>query len=276
MTLKSSSRAGARVIWLAVHTAEGPYDDDPADPTEDPGSADQLRDYFSRPDVRASSHAIADDDRLLDGLVPYDRASWTLRGGNSRSDNLELCGRAGWTRETWLTHTGMLRNCARWLAERAQARGWSELERIGAVGVRGGRAGVIGHVDYTHGANDGTHWDPGPGFPWDVVLRDANKILAGGTTAAGPNTGGPLMALNDDEQVELLALTRANSRVLNPLAQRMADVERRQLAINTQEQARDAADEQRDEALAAELAAARADLAKLLEGQTPPPALDAR
>ena len=180
LNAKSSSRGGQDVIWVAVHTAEGPYDDDPADPKVDPGSAQDLLAYFQRDSVRASSHAIADDDVLLDNLVSYGRGAWTLRGGNSRSDNLELCGRAGWSRTTWLTHDGMLDNCAEWITRRAAARGWTEpLVRIGAAGVAARRRGVIGHIDYTEGADDGSHWDPGPGFPWDVVLDRANRIKDG-------------------------------------------------------------------------------------------------
>jgi N-acetyl-anhydromuramyl-L-alanine amidase AmpD len=29
---------------------------------------------------------------------------------------------------------------------------------------------VIGHIDWTVGMQDGTHTDPGTGFPWDLVL----------------------------------------------------------------------------------------------------------
>lgn len=176
---KSSSRNGVEVIWLAVHTAEGPTDDMPADPALDSGSARQLLRYFQRADVRASSHAIADDDELLDDLVPYGRASWTLRGGNARSDNIELCGMAGWPRSTWLKHVGMLNNCARWIASRVKARPGIPVRFIGTGGVRSYDRGVIGHVNYTEGTGDGTHWDPGPGFPWDYVIGKAAAYLTG-------------------------------------------------------------------------------------------------
>ena len=176
---KSSSRNGADVIWIAVHTAEGPTDELPADPALDSGSARQLLRYFQRDDVRASSHAIADDDELLDGLVSYGRAAWTLRGGNSRSDNIELCGMAGWSRAQWLKHPGLLNNCARWIASRVRARGFSSARYVGTAGVKAGAKGVIGHVDYTEGTGDGTHWDPGSGFPWDYVIPKANEYLTG-------------------------------------------------------------------------------------------------
>lgn len=156
----SSSRNGARVIWVVVHTAEGIRD------------ADDLKAFFDR-STNSSSHAVADDTELIENCVPYDRAAWTLRNGNSRSDNLELCGFASWSRAEWLNHhQGMLTNAAVWIRRRCQARG-IPIVKLSPADVRAGKAGVIGHVDYTNGTGDGTHWDPGPGFPWDVVIARA-------------------------------------------------------------------------------------------------------
>jgi N-acetyl-anhydromuramyl-L-alanine amidase AmpD len=162
----SSSRGSTPVIWVGVHTAEGPVGK---------GAAQNLLAFFKR-STSSSCHAIADDDVLLDNLVPYARSAWTLRNGNSRSDNIELCGLAGWSRAEWLQHPGLIKNCAKWVASRCKARG-IPLTHIGAAGVRSRSEGVIGHVDYTNGTGDGTHWDPGPGFPWDIMLSQANAIL---------------------------------------------------------------------------------------------------
>lgn len=156
----SSSRSGTRVRWVVVHTAEGIR------------KASDLKAFFER-STNSSSHAVADDYTLIDNLVPYDRAAWTLRNGNEESDNLELCGFASWTREEWLTnHQGMLNNAAAWIRSRCKARG-IPIVKLSPTQVRAGESGVIGHVDYTDGTGDGTHWDPGPGFPWDVVMARA-------------------------------------------------------------------------------------------------------
>jgi hypothetical protein len=156
----SSSRSGARVLWVVVHTAEGIR------------KASDLKAFFER-STNSSSHAVADDVTLLDNLVPYDRAAWTLRNGNSRSDNLELCGFANWSRAEWLNnHQGMLNNAAAWIRSRCLSRG-IPIHKIDAAAVGRNEAGVIGHVDYTNGKHDGSHWDPGPGFPWDVVIARA-------------------------------------------------------------------------------------------------------
>lgn len=181
MTLKSSPRGPDPVIWVVIHTAEGPYDDNPANPGIDPGSVDQLRNYFADPNTQASCHAGADDDQLSDGWVPYDRAAWTLRNGNPISDNLEMCGRAGWTREQWLQHPGLVRNAARWAASRCQARG-IPVRRLTVAQVAARNVpGILDHNTYTVATGDGTHWDVGPGFPWDVFLADVNQFMQGGT-----------------------------------------------------------------------------------------------
>lgn len=177
--LKSSERSGAPVLWITLHTAEGAFDDDPANPSVDPGSVDNLRNFFADPNTQASSHAGCDDDRLSDGWVPYERASWTLRGGNSISDNLEMCGRAGWNRAQWMTHRPMIRNAAKWAASRCQARNIPVRRLTVAQVAARNMTGIIDHNTYTQATGDGTHWDVGPGFPWDVFLGDVNAFMQG-------------------------------------------------------------------------------------------------
>jgi hypothetical protein len=170
--MKSSSRNGAAVRALAVHTTEGAM------------TVGALRAFFDRPDAKGSSHAGADDsgalaDGAVDGFVSYDRAAWTLRNGNAWSDNLELCAFAGWTRSQWLTRPRLLEACALWLARRHKARG-IPLTKLTVAQLRAGTHGVIDHDDYSDATGDGTHWDVGENFPWDVVIPRAIQ-LAGGT-----------------------------------------------------------------------------------------------
>jgi hypothetical protein len=165
--MHSSSRGGARVKWIAVHTAEGSR------------SVASLLSFFqdiSDPN-RGSSHAGVDDHTLEQGgpWVPYDRSAWTLRNGNAVSDNLEACGFAAWSRAEWLRHDRMLTLIATWIAQRCKARS-VPIRKLTPAQVRDGMSGVIGHVDYTKGTGDGTHTDPGPSFPWDIVIARARQI----------------------------------------------------------------------------------------------------
>lgn len=154
-----SSRGGDRVRLIVVHTAEGAR------------TVESLGAWFQNPAAQVSSHAGIDDFRV-ETYVPYERAAWTTRAANSISDNVELCGWAKWTRQEWLAHQSMLDYTATWIRLRCTARG-IPLRKLTPAQVAAGMAGVIGHVDWTLGMNDGTHLDPGLGFPWDVVMARA-------------------------------------------------------------------------------------------------------
>lgn len=165
MAYKSSPRGSRPVSLAGVHSAEGAR------------TARSLASYFYRPDIAASAHACIDANETL-LIVPYDRAAWTMRSGNPISDNVELCGFARWSREQWLSTgsvdgcanpRGMLDRLAAWLSDRIRARGLN-VKRLAVVELQRGHWGVIAHDDWTKAFKDGSHWDPGPGFPWDYVM----------------------------------------------------------------------------------------------------------
>lgn len=192
MLARSSSRGGAVVRWLAVHSTEGIM------------RAADLRAWSSWP---GSSHASADADGALltpaEGFIPYERSAWTLRNGNPVSENIELCAMAGWSRAQWLSRPLLLERCAQWLAERSQARG-IPLRKLTVAQVRAGWAGVIDHDDYSDATGDGTHWDVGESFPWDVVMARAQQIA----DPPAPQEDGFMAALSEKEQQEALTLLR--------------------------------------------------------------------
>jgi hypothetical protein len=182
MLARSSTRGRHEVRVLAVHTTEGIL------------RAADLRAWAG---WQGSSHASADDSGALlepgDGFVPYHLAAWTLRSGNPWSENIELCGFAGWTRQQWLARPRLLDAEARWLARRHLARPEIPLVKITAEQYRAGASGVIDHHDHTVGYRDGTHWDVGEAHPWDVVLPAA-RIHAGAESEG----------LSMDEAIKLL------------------------------------------------------------------------
>jgi hypothetical protein len=169
MALASSSRNGAAIIWVALHTAEGSR------------RRSDLYNFFDT--VRSgSSHGGVDGTGLDDGWVPDDRSAWTLLNGNPVSLNLEMCGFARWTRDQWLstdTVDGcvnprqMVRNAAEWARRKCEKFGVPK-SYIGIDGVAARRPGIIAHRDYTFGAGDGDHTDIGLNFPWDVFFADMN------------------------------------------------------------------------------------------------------
>jgi N-acetyl-anhydromuramyl-L-alanine amidase AmpD len=187
-----SSRGDQRVRLVVLHTAEGAL------------TTSALGRWFARPDVQASSH-VGIDDRGVVQYVPYDRASWTLRAGNKISDNAELCGFASWHRNQWISdHATMLQHAATWIRDRCTARG-IPIRKLTPGEVAAGHEGVIGHHDWTLGMRDGTHTDPGPAFPWDVVMALAHE--------AAPNTGGLPVLRYGDRSDQVLRLQQFLTRV---------------------------------------------------------------
>lgn len=169
MGIPSSSRGGTKARLVAVHTAESAR------------TATSLRSYFDRTES-ASSHVAIDATTTLE-MVPRSRAAWTLRNGNPYSVNAELCAFAAWSRADWLS-TGTVQGCAnpRKIVSRAAA--WARREclalgipmvKLSPADVRAGKAGIIGHHDYTVGMRDGSHWDPGPNFPWDIFMAEVRR-----------------------------------------------------------------------------------------------------
>jgi hypothetical protein len=192
MLARSSSRGDADVIWLAIHSTEGIM------------RAADLRAWAAWP---GSSHASADADGVLltpaEGFVPYERSAWTLRNGNPASENIELCAFAGWTRAQWLARPLLLERCAQWLADRSRARR-IPLRKLTVAQVRAGWAGVIDHDDYTDATGDGSHWDVGEQFPWDLVLPRAQQIA----DPPAPQEDGFMAGLSEKEQQEALGYLR--------------------------------------------------------------------
>jgi len=81
---------------------------------------------------------------------------------------VEMIGQATWTRKVWLTeYRETVRNMGQWAAY------WLAEVMDVAVTERNLKRLVVGH-DRDHvfgGCSD--HWDPGTGFPWDVMRADA-------------------------------------------------------------------------------------------------------
>ena len=162
-----SSRYGSAVKLLIVHTAEGST------------TYQSLGNYFANPAAEVSSQVGIDDTPGVIGeYVKPDYASWCAGNVNGYSDQVELCAFAAWDRATWLAHPVMIANLQQWLAE--------EAARYGIPLVKSTTHGVCGHVDVS---GPGGHWDPGPEFPWDVVLDSVPAPIPPSPTPTPPATG---------------------------------------------------------------------------------------
>ena len=176
-----SSRGGTKVRLVVVHTAEGAL------------TYQSLGSFFANPASGVSSQTGIDDTPGTIGeYVKREGKPWTQGNANPYSTATELCAFAKWTRADWLKHPVMLENCRQWIAEECAHFAIPKV-RLTAAQAQGGVAGVCGHVDL--GAAGGGHWDPGPDFPWDVVL--------GGTT---PTPTPPAEPESDEDMIVMQAM----------------------------------------------------------------------
>lgn len=165
-----SSRGGSSVRLLILHTAEGARD------------IKSLGNFFQNPANQVSSHTGADDQRGTIGeYVTRGNKAWTAANYNPVGDQLELCGFASWSRDTWLNqHRNMLLNAADWIREEAGKFGLPITGLSDSQAQSGGR-GVCQHINL--GSGGGGHVDCGGGFPMDQVLTWAREGTSGGGQA---------------------------------------------------------------------------------------------
>lgn len=158
-----SSRGGANVRLIVLHTAEGAT------------TYQSLGSYFANPASQVSSHVGVDDTPNTVGeYVQRPNKAWTASNANPVAVQAEMCAFAAWSTATWNTHTNMLANVAAWIAEEA-AYFKIPIVKLSPSQAQGSSAGVCQHRDL--GTWGGNHSDCGDGFPIDHVLQ-----LATGTT----------------------------------------------------------------------------------------------
>lgn len=172
-----------------------------------PGSVLGLLQFCANTGNGASYHTIVgragDTGRCNDDSY----APWAA-GTTGNRRGLHLCA-MGWSaqnRDEWLSYDAQLNGIARVLAHNSVVYG-IPLVKLSAADVRAGKRGVCGHGEVSVAWGEVDHTDPGPAFPFDVVLNKAQAIVDG-----KPNSGGFLMALNDAEQREVLEGARQWNR----------------------------------------------------------------
>jgi hypothetical protein len=155
-----SSRGGAQVTTIVLHTAEGAT------------TYQSLGSFFANPSSQVSSHTGIDDTPNTVGeYVPRSGKAWTAGNANPWSIQTELCAFAKWDSAEWQRHPNMLANCAAWIAEEAAYFGIPLVNLSASQAQNPAVKGVCQHNDL--GSMGGGHWDCGPAFPIDQVLAMA-------------------------------------------------------------------------------------------------------
>lgn len=154
-------------IWVVIHDMEFP---------ERLDAAEWTAHYFSGPASAAgrsvSSHYTADADSIVQCVRLADTA-WTVgnRAGNYRGINWELAGYASQTRAQWLDtfSLAMLTRIAEIIRRdlvtyQIPARTLTD-QQVWVL-----RPGITSHAQLGRVFGGTDHTDPGPNFPWDILL----------------------------------------------------------------------------------------------------------
>lgn len=155
---------------IVIHTMEAPIG---------LKTAENVASWFGGPAApQASAHYCVDVDSVVQCVQDGDVA-WHAGNVNPQSIGIELAGQAKMTPADWKKPDAqaVLANAAKLCAElvsqyhiplvRLQA---SDVTIIGCMGF-------TGHADVVKGFGKGSHWDPGPGFPWDDFLEQVRSYL---------------------------------------------------------------------------------------------------
>jgi hypothetical protein len=182
-----SSRGGAGVRLIVIHTAEGAR------------TIESLGSWFQNPTAGCSSQTGADDKANTVGeYVSRSNKAWTQANYNPVATSIELCGFAAWSTGEWDAHPNMLDNCAKWVAEEAAHFG-IPITKLTDSQAQGSGRGVCQHADL--GAGGGGHWDCGSGFPIDRVLDMARGGAGGSPTTEGDEMIASCVAANGNFHV---------------------------------------------------------------------------
>lgn len=189
-----------------IHSAETPLR---------AGYAASIARMFATTTQDKSCHYMTDPAEtwgVLDDLL----VAWHVGGANPNSLGLEQAGMAAMTREQWLVPEGiaqMRRNGAVMRAARDRygiGLFWNTDQQLRDAHARRVVAGWSWHDQCRVVIGGTTHTDPGRGFPFDVQMQIAlDDDLA---------PGGFLMALNDQQQTDLLSMVGAlHAVVVSPV-----------------------------------------------------------
>lgn len=171
----SGKRSLANLLWIIVHTDESAYDY-AAKRIRDLGwSAKRLAEYQQSPSAGGSYTGAGDRDGLTCRIAEDGSVTWSTGNlGNSLGINFCFAGStAHYTRAQWLERMTQLRAGARVVAYWAAKYG-IPVRKLQPGDMKARRKGIGGHDDARE-LGSTTHWDPGPGFPWDVFLDLVKK-----------------------------------------------------------------------------------------------------
>lgn len=164
-----------KVKWLVVHDMEYP---------EKMTAAEEVAHYFAtlkekKPDgspIKKSAHICVDADSIVQ-CVKDRHVAYAAPGCNSNGIQIELAGVARQTREQWLDDYSdkLLTKAAEAIAQYL-VKFEITPRKLTDDELREGKSGIIGHDQCSRVFQQSDHTDPGPNFPWDVLLERVGPL----------------------------------------------------------------------------------------------------
>ena len=172
---------------LLIHCTDG---------GERPGSAPGVCSWFDTIEYKdpksgkmlkkgpGEAHVIADPGQIIQ-FADWNRVANHGNAANGWTIGLEICGKASQTREEWLDDlsVGALKRAA-WVSAYLckkfgiEVRKLQPQEILDIHGKKSQLTGFLGHVDVTQVLKSGSHYDPGPNFPWLEFLVAVQGYLS--------------------------------------------------------------------------------------------------
>lgn len=163
-----ADRGYADVDLVVIHTTEGP---------ETERRSDATAAWFADQRSGGSAHYVVDPAQIVQ-CVREEDVAWGAGGANRRGIHIELCGKAGQKAADWADDTSRaeLDLAAKLVADLCR-RYSIPVVHLDPAALKAGATGIAGHAECSQ-AFGGTHWDPGPAFPWDSFLDRVRELAA--------------------------------------------------------------------------------------------------
>jgi N-acetyl-anhydromuramyl-L-alanine amidase AmpD len=154
-------KPGREIQAVVIHSAET---------SEGPETAEALMNWAASPQCKNSWHYAVDPDSITQSVQEKDIA-WHVKSFSVKSIGIEMAGRAKQTREEWLDEASgaIIRRTAALVADICK-RHDLPVQFVDAEGLKAGKRGITTHNEVSKAFKDTDHYDPGPGFPMDVLL----------------------------------------------------------------------------------------------------------
>lgn len=128
-----------------------------------------IADYWRRAGLGIGAHLTIDGEGFTSLNINPNEIGWHVASRNTGSIGIEQVGYARFTRAQWMARPAQLEKVAKWLAFYSV--------RFDIPLRFHPERGVTTHAQQSNVAGiPGGHWDPGPGYPLDYVLKLAKKL----------------------------------------------------------------------------------------------------